>query len=271
MKDVLACTQLTPSTYKSHHPEDTDNPDAVGGSSEDEAEGLEEIPGVSHCLQKPPRPEPILESPSPPTPVPAEEEGIIQVQKRDLKRVQSILKDILAGRKIRAGSGASCEDVPFQVLIAEAGDRDCSLCHQSFSSTKALRHHMKTHTGETGWACEKCSKVLSTRAMLDLHMASCGKPDKQHNCQACDKGYSTKQALVAHIKAKHGPPPTTKELTCPVCGKLFKVLKTMCEHVATHKGPFPCPVAGCTDGPFSLPKWLNRHLAKRHGFSARKQ
>ena len=271
MKDVLACTQLTPSTYKSHHPEDTDDLDAVGGSSEDKAEGLEEIPGVSHHLQKPLQPEPIPESPSPPTPVPAEEEGIIRVQKRDLKRAQSILKDILAGRKIRAVSGASCEDVPFQVPIVEAGDRDCSLCRQSFSSTKALRHHMKTHTGETGWACEKCSKVLSTRAMLDLHMANCGKPDKQHNCQACDKGYSTKQALVAHIKAKHGPSPTTKELTCPVCGKLFKVLKMMREHVATHKGPFPCLVAGCTDRPFSLPKRLNRHLAKRHGFSARKQ
>ena len=44
VKDVLTCTQLAPSTYKSHHPEDTDDPDAVGGSSEDEAEGLEEIP-----------------------------------------------------------------------------------------------------------------------------------------------------------------------------------------------------------------------------------
>ena len=54
MKDVLTCTQLTPSTYKSHHPEDTDDPDAVGGSSEDEAEGLEEIHGVARRLQKPP-------------------------------------------------------------------------------------------------------------------------------------------------------------------------------------------------------------------------
>ena len=109
---MLTCTPLAPSTYKSHHPEDTDDPDAVGGSSEDEAERLEEIPGVARHLQKPPWPEPTPE-PSPiPTPVPAEEEGMIRVQKRDLKRAQGILKDILAGRKIRAGSGASCEDVP---------------------------------------------------------------------------------------------------------------------------------------------------------------
>ena len=53
VKDVLMCTQLTPSTYKSQHPEDTDDPDAVWGSSEDEAEGLDEIPGVARRLQKP--------------------------------------------------------------------------------------------------------------------------------------------------------------------------------------------------------------------------
>ena len=105
MKDVLTCTPLAPSTYKSHHPEDTDNPDAVGGSSEDEAEGLEEIPGVSHHLQKPPQPEPTPEPTPTPTPVPAEEEDVIRVQKRDLKRAQGIHKDILAGRKIRAAVG----------------------------------------------------------------------------------------------------------------------------------------------------------------------
>ena len=66
VKDVLTCTPLTPSTYKFRHPDDLD---AVGGSSEDEAEGLGENPGVSHRLQKPPRPEPTLEPTPTPTPV----------------------------------------------------------------------------------------------------------------------------------------------------------------------------------------------------------
>ena len=38
IKDVLACTDLTPSLYKARHPDDTDDPEAIGGSSEDEAE-----------------------------------------------------------------------------------------------------------------------------------------------------------------------------------------------------------------------------------------
>ena len=53
VKDVLTCAALTPSTYKTRHPDDTDDPEEVGGSSEDEAEGLEEILGVSCHLQKP--------------------------------------------------------------------------------------------------------------------------------------------------------------------------------------------------------------------------
>ena len=234
IKDVLTCTALTPSTYKTQHPDDTDDSEVVGGSSEDEAEGLEEILGVSRCLQKPAQPEPTLEPTPTPSSAPTEEEGVIKVQKKDLKRAQGILKDILEGRKVRAASGASCDDVPFEVPTVEAGDKDCNLCHQSFSSTRALRHHMKTHTDETGWVCEKCGKILSTKAMLDLHMASCGKKDKQHNCQSCNKGYTTKQALMAHLKVKHRPALTAEELTCPTCGKVFRLIKTMREHLATH-------------------------------------
>ena len=247
--------------YKARHPDDTDNPDAVGGSSEDEAEGMEEVLGISQRLQSPAEPE---TSPAPPTPSSAPtEEGVIRVQKKDLKRAQGIIGDILAGRKVRAVSGANCEDVPFQIPMVQAGDKDCRLCRQSFASTKALRHHLKTHTGDTGWSCEVCGEVLSTKLMLQLHTAFCGKGSKQHNCKECGKGYITKQALMAHLRAKHGPPPTQEELTCPTCGKLFKVLKTMWEHLAVHKGPYPCPVEGCGEGQYSLPKCLNRHLADK--------
>ena len=86
VKDVLTCTALTPSTYKTRHPDDTDDPEAVGGSSEDEVEGLEEILGVSRRLQKPPQPESTLEPTPTPSSAPTKEEGIIKVQKKDLKR-----------------------------------------------------------------------------------------------------------------------------------------------------------------------------------------
>ena len=112
--------------YKSHHPDNTDDLDVVGVSSEDEAEGMEDILGVSRRLNKPPP-----AGPSPHKPPAPEEEGMIKVPKKDLKRAQGILKDILAGRKVHA-TGATWEDVPFEVREVQAGDTNCELCHQSF-------------------------------------------------------------------------------------------------------------------------------------------
>ena len=234
VKDVLTCQLLVTSTYKERHPEDTDDPGAVGVSSEDEAEGMGEVLGISRRLQKP-EPSPAesftakLGSATPSdlaTPVVPEEEGIIRVKRKDLRRAEGILKDILAGRRVTMSTGASCQDVPFEVPTVQSGERDCQLCRQSFKSTRSLKHHMKTHTGETGWSCSRCSKILASRAMWDLHLKSCGQ-EKGHWCQECNKGYTTKQALVAHLKAKHGPAPLVKELTYPTCGKIFNIVKAM--------------------------------------------
>ena len=105
VKDILTCRPLENSVFKSHHPDDTDDPDAVGVSSEDEAEGMEDILGISRRLNRPPPSEP--SPPEPPAPpAPEVEEGFIKVPKKDLKRAQGILKDILAGRKVRT-SGAT--------------------------------------------------------------------------------------------------------------------------------------------------------------------
>ena len=91
---MLTCQPLVTSTYKERHPEDTDDPGAVGVSSKDEAEGMGEVLGISRRLQKP-EPSPAESStvklgsatPSDPaTPVVPEEEGIIRVKRKDLRR-----------------------------------------------------------------------------------------------------------------------------------------------------------------------------------------
>ena len=265
VKDVLTYQPLIASSYKERHPDDTDDPGAVGVSSEDEAEGMEEVLGISRRLQKPaPSPaEPSTARSGPAIPAVTKEEGIIQVKRTDLRRVQGILKDILVGKRVRMSTGASSQDVPFEVPTVQSGEKDCQFCHQSFKSTRSLRHHMKTHTWETGWSCSSCNKILTSRAMWDLHLKSCGQ-EKGHWCRECNKGYTTKQVLVAHLKAKHGPAPSVKELTCLTCGKIFKIVKTMREHLATHIGPLHCQVEGCQAGPFSLPKRLNWHLEEKH-------
>ena len=129
VKDVLTCRPLENSVYKSCHPEDTDDPDDVGVSSKDEAEGMEGILGISRRLSRPPPsesspPEPSA-PPAPGKPAPEVKEGFIKVPKKDLKRAQGILKDILAGRRVRA-SGATREDIPFEVPEVQAGETSCA-------------------------------------------------------------------------------------------------------------------------------------------------
>ena len=53
------CHPLVSSMYKSHHPDDTDEPGDIGGSSEDKAAGMEEVLGITRRLYKPsPAPKP---------------------------------------------------------------------------------------------------------------------------------------------------------------------------------------------------------------------
>ena len=271
MKDVLTCHPLVPSLYKSRHPDDTDKPNDVGGSSEDEAEGMEEVLGVTRRLYKPSLAQPSLaqSSSAQPSPEAPEDRDTVRVPRKDLKWVAKLLQDLSAGKKVKLPVSVSREEVPFTVPDIMAGEIDCALCHQTFKSTRSLRRHMKTHTGETGYSCQ-CGKVLASRVMLDLHRKSC-RWDKSHWCKACNLGYTTKQALVHHLKAKHGPAPIKEKLTCATCGKEFKLVKAMREHMASHKGPFYCHVPGCRVGPFSLPKHLNQHMAEKHDFAARKE
>ena len=215
VKDVLTCCPLVPSMYKSHHPDDMDEPGDIGGSSEDEAEGMEEVSGITRRLYKPSSAQP-SPAPEPTLPVPEDEETV-RVPKKDLKWAAKLLQDLSAGKKVRMPASASSKEVPFEVPDVKAGETNCALCYQTFRSTRSLRWHMRTHTGETGHPCQYW-KVLASRVMLELHEKSCGQ-EKSHWCKAYNLGYTTKQALVHHLKAKHGPAPTKEELTCATCGK----------------------------------------------------
>ena len=92
VKDALTCHPLVPSLYKSHHSDDTDGPNDVGGSSEDEAEGMEEVLGVTRRLYKPlpaqpspTQPSPTQPSPAQPSPEAPEDRDTVKVPKKDLK------------------------------------------------------------------------------------------------------------------------------------------------------------------------------------------
>ena len=80
--------------YKSRHPDNTDEPGDIGGSSEDEAAGMEEVLGITRRLYKP---SPAQPSPAPPSLAPEptssilEDEETVRVPKKDLKWAARLL------------------------------------------------------------------------------------------------------------------------------------------------------------------------------------
>ena len=240
--------------YKERHPDDTDVLEAVGVRSEDEAKRMKGVLWISRRLPKYAPPTSVPEQSKPAKQ--GEGEGFIRVPKRDLNQVQNILIDLMMGKKVRWTSAGTRDEVPFSFPQVQPGETSCELCCQSFANTRSFKKYMRTHSGDTGYSCEDCGKVFTSRVMPDLHLQSRGQ-EMQLHCIECGRGYTTKQALVAHLRANHGPPPAPEELACPMCEKGFKVLKTMREHMVSHKGLFPCWEEGCTAGPFSPPKRLN--------------
>ena len=154
-KDVLTCHLLVPSLYKSHHPNDTGEPKDVGGNSEDEVEGMEEVLGVTRRLYRPlpAQPSPAQLSPAQPSPEAPKDRDTVRVPRKDLEWAAKLLQDLSAGKKVKLPASTSREEVPFTVPDVMAGETDCALCHQTFKSTRSLRRHIKTHTGETGYSC----------------------------------------------------------------------------------------------------------------------
>ena len=278
------------SAYKQRHLDDTDEPQDVGLSSEDEIAGIAEQVWVSRriLMQSPGAPTSSRgKAPSPapegepsgdpaPTPQPSIPEGCVKLGPDEVVIHKGILRGIkreaelaLRGNlpaNFSAGS-ATAGDVPFQLDPRSEEDVYCPLCKKDLPNRRALRRHLRIHQGKTRNICKKCGKHLASKKMMAMHEVSCGSTEYKHNCASCGKGYHSSQALLQHLKIHQGQAPV-EDRTCPDHREVFNLVKTMREHRAIHRGPYPCPVKGCPAF-FSLPKRHNRHLREHHGFDAK--
>ena len=291
VKDVTVCSNIQMSVYKQHHLDDTEDPQDVGLSSEDEITGMVEQLGVSRRIimqslgtPTPSRGRALLPAPEGeptgdpvPAPQPSLPEGYVKIGPDEVVIRKGILRGIKRGAELALKGGlpasfsagsATAGDVPFRLDPRGEDDVYCSLCRKDLSNPRALRRHLRIHLGKTRNICKRCGKHLASKKMMAMHEGSCGSVEYMHNCTSCGKGYHSKQALLQHLKVHQGQAPI-EDRTCPDCREVFNLVKTMREHRAVHRGPYPCPVEGCPAS-FSLPKRRNRHLRDRHGFDAKR-
>ena len=267
---MLECSISKVSRWKVEHPSDTEDETLVRLSSEDEAEGLDAIPGVARWRSGGP-----AVVPGSPVHHPAAEDEVL-VKKRALKWVKQQVLALLRGEDLPKGAQArEVAEVPYQIPAVARERKDCPVCQRSFKTHHCLMVHMGVHWGEK-FPCGKCGKVLATKRTWTEHTKACVSGIRV-GCPDCGQEFSCNQGMHQHQKAKHGAEAPTQVrggYICPFCGKGYQIKKTWVEHkpyCASNpdcKGPYYCRVAGCPSAnhPFTHMRNLNQHMANLHGW-----
>ena len=148
------------SEYKSRHPDDTDNPQDVGLSSDDEATGMEEQIGVARqfTVSKPsPREPSAAAGKASDTAGPASPpEGFVKLGPDEVVISKGVLRAIKRGAELAlkgslpssfVSTTAMSGDVPFEVPKPAKHAVHCDMCWKDFPTSKALRQHLRMYRG----------------------------------------------------------------------------------------------------------------------------
>ena len=285
-KCVVDVRDIRLSRHKDVHPDDSEAPEDIGLSSEEEAEDLEDNPAICrkyHHSAPPATSATTTGGTATATTSTATgpEMATVQIPVAALQKVHDLLGKMLEGQLPSEPQQSAQQDVPgevpFSVSKPKRGDKKCTICFRTFWSTDSLKRHLKSHTGKQTHICTNpgCGRKLSSKRSLEQHLTTCQK-EKTKFCKraGCKKVFATKEALRAHL-ATHI---TLKgdAAKCKGCGKDgFSRQKSLNDHYRycdgnpDRVGPFPCPVAGCRrgkDNPFRRTRNLNVHLKDEHGY-----
>ncbi|XP_047003740.1 zinc finger protein 761-like isoform X4 [Schistocerca americana] len=107
----------------------------------------------------------------------------------------------------------------------------CPVCDAHVKQRNAFLEHMRSHTGDRPFRCDKCSASFACSARLTVHQKSVHGP-RTYQCTTCSKAFQTKHHLERHqvIHTKKRP------FKCPYCSYSCNAQGNMIKHVRTVHG-----------------------------------